>query len=93
MESYSIQSYRSRIKSWVCPSNVRCDSNKNDYREIQMGRTCHNDSSLVSAVDTGLAMSAVQLLTIFFFIGSSLAVLKLVLKKDHMVGSSNYGAT
>lgn len=57
-----------------------------------MGRTCHNDSSLVSAVVTGLTMSTVQLLAIFF-IGSSLAVLKIVLNKNHMVGSSNYGAT
>lgn len=57
-----------------------------------MGRTCHNDSSLVSAVVTGLTMSTVQLLAIFF-IGSSLAVLMIVLNKDHMVGSSNYGAT
>lgn len=71
---------------------MRFNSNKSDYRQIKMGRTCHSDSSLVSTIVTGLTMSAVPLLTIFF-IGSSLAVLKIVLKKHHMVRSSNYGAT
>lgn len=71
---------------------MRFNSNKSDYRQIKMGRTYHNDSSLVSAVVTGLTVSAVHLLAIFF-IGSSLAVLKIVLKKDHVVGNANYGAT
>jgi len=53
----------------------------------------YNETALVSAVVTGLSMSAAYFLSTFFFIGNSLRVLNRLLKKDDEVGSSNYGVT